>query len=84
MMTTDVTMVIDGERSPEEFLEPFPKSLCRFPSVLLITIQLVTLVSVDYLTFLCDIVPILGGHQEVLDGFASFEMTQTTPCHKHS
>ena len=28
----------------------------------------------DYPAFLCDVFPILGGHQEVLDGVASFKM----------
>ena len=44
MMTCGVGMVMDGERGPEMFLEPFPKGPCRFPYVLLITLQLVTLV----------------------------------------
>ena len=38
----------------------------------LITIQFVTLVLTDYITFQCDIV--IEGHQEVLDGVSSFEM----------
>ena len=74
VITRDVAMVIDGGRGHEVFLQPFPKSLCRFPYVLIITIQLVTVLPVDYPTFLCDVVPILGCHQEVPNSVASFEM----------
>ena len=41
--------------------------------VLDISVHLVTLVSVEYPTFLCD-VPILEDHQEVLDYTVSFEI----------
>ena len=60
MMTRDVAMVIDGVRGPKVFLDPFPQCPCRFCYVLLIVIPLITLVTVDYLAFLCDVVPILG------------------------
>ena len=59
-MTRDVAMVIGGRRGSKVFLEPFTNSPCRFPYVLLIAFQLVTLVPVDYPTFLCDVVPVLG------------------------
>ena len=36
--------------------------------------HLVTLTHVDYLTFLINTIPVLCGHQEVPDVFASFEM----------
>ena len=65
MMTCDVSRVIDERRGPKVFLEPFPKGPCRFPYALLITIQLVTLLPIDYSAFLYDVAPILGGHQEV-------------------
>ena len=58
-MTFGVGMVIDGERGPDMFLEPFPKGPCRFPDIVLITLQPVTLVPEDYSTFLCDLIPIL-------------------------
>ena len=67
-------MVIDGGRGPEVLLEAFQKSPCRFYYVLLITIQFVTLVLVDYLTFLCDAVPSLRIKQKVCNDVASFEM----------
>ena len=74
VMTCSVGMVIDGLKGPERFLEPFPKGPCRFPYVLLTTLQLVTYVTVDYSTLLCDFAPELGGHQEVFDGVASLEV----------
>ena len=52
----------------------FPKDPCIFPYILLMTVQYVTLVPVDYSAFLCDVVLVLGGHQEVLNGAASLEM----------
>ena len=73
VMTRDVAMGIYGGRGPKVFLEPFPKGPCRLPYALLITIQFATLIPVDYLTFLCDVLTI-GGHHEVLDGVASFKM----------
>ena len=73
-MTYDVGMVTDGAGDPKVFPESSLKGLCRFPYVLLITIQFVTLVSVDYSNFLCDIVSVLGGHQEILDGDTFLEM----------
>ena len=40
---------------------------------------------VDYPAFLCDVVPILGGLQEILDGIASFKMDlDPPPFHIHS
>ena len=67
-------MVTDRGRGHKELLEPFTKSSCRLPYAFLITTYLVILVPVDYSTFLSDIIPIIGGHQEILDGVASFEM----------
>ena len=52
----------------------FPQNSHRLPYVLLIAIHLVTLVPVDYPTFLSDIIPILGGQEELLDTVSSFEM----------
>ena len=56
------------------FLEPFPKGPCKFPYVLLITLQSVTLVPVDYSSSLCGVVAVLGSNQEALDGVPSLEM----------
>ena len=61
VVTSDVGMVIHGERSPNVFLKPFLKGPYRFPYVLLTTIQSFTLIPVDYSTFLCGVVYIVGG-----------------------
>ena len=74
MMTCGVGMVIDGRMGPEIFPEPFLKGPCRSPCVFLITLSIKS-VPVDYSTFLCDVVPILGGHQEVPDSVASLEIS---------
>ena len=47
------------EGGPEKFLEPIPKGPSRSPYVLLITLQLCTVVPVNYYAFLCDIIPCL-------------------------
>ena len=47
-------------RDPKVFLKPFPKGPCRFPYVLLITIQFITFIPIDYSTLLCDVVLNLG------------------------
>ena len=39
MMTCSIGIVRDGGRGPKMFPEPFPKGPCRFPFVLLITLQ---------------------------------------------
>ena len=70
--TRDISMVLGGGRGPEVFLEPFPINLVSFPYVLLITIQLVT--PLDYPGFLCDVMPILRGHNKVLNGIAFFKI----------
>ena len=69
-MPRGVTMVLDGVKGSELFPEPFPKSPCRLPHVFLIAIYLVTLVPVDYPTFLIDIIQFFGSHQEVLNSVA--------------
>ena len=69
VMTRDVAMVTDGGRGLEVYLELFPKSTCRFTFV----IQLVTC-TYSLPHFLCDLFPVLGGHQEVPDGVTSFKM----------
>ena len=74
VMTCGVSMVIDGEKSPEMFPKPFLIGPCRFPYVLLIILRSVTLVPVDYSTFQCDVFPVLWGHQEIPDGAASLDM----------
>ena len=77
VMACGVGMVINRRRDPEMFLEPFPKGLCRFSCVLLITLQPVTHVPVNYFTHLYDIIPILGGHQEVFEVLPSLKWTWT-------
>ena len=62
VMTSDFGIVIDGGRSIMVFHKPFLKGPCRFLCVLLIIIKFVTLIFVDYSTFLCDVVPILGDY----------------------
>ena len=69
-----VGIVIDGERCLDMSLEPFPKGPCRFPYVLLITLQPITLVPVNYSIPLCDVIPILGSHQQVFDGVVFLEV----------
>ena len=64
VMASDVSMVIDGRKGPKVFLEPFPKGPCRFPYVLLITMQFVTLIPVDSSSF-C-VVSILGATRRFL------------------
>ena len=73
-MPRSLIMVIDGGREPDMFLQPLPQSTCRLPCLFLLTIHLVTLVPLDYLTFLSDITPFPEGHQTVLEGVAYFEM----------
>ena len=69
MMTCGVNMVTDGGSAPEMLLETFPKGPCRFPYVHLITLQSLTLIPVEYSTFLWK-----RGHQEHFDGVASCEL----------
>ena len=66
--------VIDGGRDPEVFLEPYPKGLGRFPFVLLITLQPVKPLPVNYSNFLCDVIPILRDHQEVFNCVVSLKV----------
>ena len=78
VMTCGVGMIIDRVRGLETFLEPLPRGPCRFPCVVLLTLQPFTVVHVDYSGFLYNIFPILGGHQEVCNGAASLEVELTT------
>ena len=48
------------------FPESFPKGSYRFLYVPFIIIQFVTPVPLDYSTSVCDVIPVLKGHQEVL------------------
>ena len=66
MIACDAGMVIDGRRSPEMFLKPFPKGPYKFPCVLLITLQPITFKPIYYSTLLCNVFLALRGHQEVL------------------
>ena len=77
-MPRGVTMIIDGGRGLEMFFHPFPKSPCRLPYILLVAIHLVTHIPVDY-PIVSNINPFLGGHKEIPDSVASFEM-DLDPC----
>ena len=66
MMSCGIDMVIDGGRGLRCSLSLSPKVLADFLIYSLITIHSVTLLPVDYCTFPCDVVPVHGGHQEVL------------------
>ena len=67
-------MVMNWGRSPEMFFKPFPKSPCRLPCVLLITLWPVTPIPVYHSTFLCDVTLVLWGHQEASDGITSLKV----------
>ena len=82
--TGGVTMGIDGVRGPEMFFESYPKSPFQFICVLLFTTCLGTLEPIDYPTFLDDLIPGFGGHQEIPDSVASFKMYLAPPYHIHS
>ena len=56
------------------FLEPLTKHPWGFSNVFLITVHPITPVSVDDPTFLHNWIFVLGDHQEVLDGIASFKI----------
>ena len=55
------------------FFEPFTKGSGSFSYILLITLHPITLVSINDAIFLSDQISVFGCHQEVFDGFASFE-----------
>ena len=56
------------------FLEPFSKSSRGLSNIFLITVHPVTMITVDDSTLFLDWIFVLGRHQEVLDGSASFTM----------
>ena len=56
------------------FFKPSSKYSCGFFNTLLTTLNPITLTSTYHSNILCDTVLILEGHQEVLDGIASFEV----------
>ena len=60
IVTSGVTMVIDGVGCLEMFFEPLSKSSRGFTSVFLITLHPVTLVSVNDSTFLLDDILVFG------------------------
>ena len=74
VMTCGADMVIDGGRVPALVLEPVCKGPCRFPYVLLLTLQPVTLIPVNYFILLYDIIPVLWDHQGNFDSAASLEV----------
>ena len=53
--------------------KPFTKGSGWFTYILIITLHPITLVSVNDATFLSDEISVFWCHQEVFDGFASFE-----------
>ena len=57
MVTCGFDIVINGERYPKMFLQPFSKGSCRLPYVFLVTLQPIALISVYYPTFLCGCCP---------------------------
>ena len=61
VITSGVGMVIDGGRGPKMFPQPFPKGPYRSLYALLIALQYVTLVPIDYSAFQCDVIPVHGG-----------------------
>ena len=56
------------------FLNLSPKVLADFTYVLPLKIHKITLEPVDYPNFLCDLIPVFWGHQEVPDGVFSFKV----------
>ena len=81
-MSSDVGMVIHGERVPEMFLEPFPKCPCRFSYLFLITLQPVTHVPLDFSTFICDIHTLGSAICEVIIG--KYDISPQTWLHTSS
>ena len=73
LVTCDVSMAINRGASPKMLLMSFPKGPCRLSYILLITFQPAKPVPIDYSTFLCDAVLVLGGHKQVFDGVSTFK-----------
>ena len=80
----DVDMVMDRGRGTEVFLESFSKSSFRLPYVLLITFQFDTLIPVDYSSFICYVVPILGVTRRFLMVLHPLKWPGHPPHNKHS
>ena len=78
-MTSGVMMVMNGLGSPHVFFEPLCKCSAQLPYIFFITVHTATLESVDHSTLLKDLTFVLGVHQEVLDGTASFESSAQLP-----
>ena len=72
IVNTNVAVGIYGRGGFQMFLEPFSKSSWGLSNIFLITINPVTLISVDDSTLPLDWIFVLGSHQEVLDGGVSF------------
>ena len=71
-------MAIDGARGQEMLLEHFPKGPCKFPYVLLITLQPVTYTPVDYFTFCVMFSLSLGATMRFLMVLPSLKWTWNT------
>ena len=74
VMTSGVGMVKYRGRWLLMFFEPLFKHPWGFSNVFLITVHPITFISADDPTLLHDWIFIFWGHQEVLDGIASFKV----------
>ena len=72
-MTPGVTTIKDGGGGPKIFLEPLPEGSSKLIYVLLFTVSMGTLKTVDYPTFLDDIIL----NQKVPDGVDPLKYTWT-------
>ena len=84
MMTCDVGMVIEGGRSPDLFLKPFPKDPWRLPYILFITLQCVKC-RLHITPFFCMIIYLsLGAIRRLLMVLLTLKFTWTPFYHKCS
>ena len=60
------------------FLEPLPKGPFQLTYLLLFTVSMGKLKSVDYPIFLGDVILVPERHQDILDGVALLRYTQTS------
>ena len=73
-VTSGVKMVKYGGRGLLVFLEPLTKGSSGLSYIFLITLHPTTFVTVDEPTFLHHRIYVLWGHQEVFNGYTSFEV----------
>ena len=74
MMACGFWMFINRGRGLKVFFKLYPKSSCRLPNILLITLYPVTLILIYYFFFLYDYILIFVGHKGGFDGIATFEV----------